>query len=165
MTNLFAQEPWARRGERPTTSSIGMSELPVGVPVPWPAAAAPPGWLICDGSAVPAGCPTLTLLYGANLPDLKGLIIVGLDAAQVEFDTLGETAGAKTHALTVAEMPVHAHDLNGRPDDPTSTGSWFNDVEQTTQGIQQTSTVSAGGGTAHNNLQPYKVFNYIVKAA
>ena len=34
---------------------------------------------------------------------------VGLDAGQTEFDTLGETGGAKTHTLTTAELAVHTH--------------------------------------------------------
>ena len=32
---------------------------------------------------------------------------VGIDTTQTEFDTIGETGGAKTHTLTIAQMPQH----------------------------------------------------------
>lgn len=44
-----------------------------------------------------------------NLPNLKGSTPVGLDTSQTEFNTLGETGGAKGHVLTEAQMPVHSH--------------------------------------------------------
>lgn len=39
----------------------------------------------------------------------KGRVPVSLDEAQAEFDTVQETGGAKTVALSVADMPSHAH--------------------------------------------------------
>lgn len=160
-------------------AAIVIAGTPVGVIWAYYGATAPVGWLLCDGAAIPAQYVALITLVGANTPNLKGKVVVGVDAAQTEFDVLGETGGAKTHTLTATEMPVHTHvqnshlhDMNGRPDDPTSTGSWFNDVEQTTQGIQATQTApatptnqNAGSGGAHNNLQPYMAINYIIKAA
>lgn len=44
-----------------------------------------------------------------NLPNFKGRVPVGLDAGQTEFDTMGETGGAKTHTLTEAQIPAHSH--------------------------------------------------------
>ena len=171
-----------------TTRELAASVLsllvPVGVISAYYGSSAPTGWLICDGSTFSAATyPALnTLLGGTTLPNLKGRVVVGVDAAQTEFDVIGETGGAKTHVLTTAELAshthiqdAHAHSLDGRADDPTSTGSWYNDVEQTTQGVQssvnngvQNATATnqtAGSGTAHNNLQPYIAYNYIIKAA
>jgi len=85
------------------------------------AAVAPTGFLICDGAAVSR--VTYSVLfsvigttYGAgngsttfNLPNLKGKVPVGLDAAQTEFDALGEAGGEKTHTLTTAELAAHGH--------------------------------------------------------
>jgi microcystin-dependent protein len=81
----------------------------------------PTGFLACDGSAVSRD--TYAELYEAigdswgagdgvttfNVPNLLGRVLVGYDPAQPEFDVLGETGGAKTHTLTVGELPSHAH--------------------------------------------------------
>lgn len=166
MTNLFEQEPWERRGTAQTAAAAAVSAaMPVGVITAYWGTTAPTNWLLCDGAAIPAQYATLIALVGANTPNLKGRVVVGIDSAQTEFDTLGETGGSKTHTLSAAEMPIHAHDLNGRPDDATSTGGWFTGVVQTTQAVQQTSTTNAGLSNAHNNLQPYAALSYIIKAA
>ena len=89
--------------------------------------------------------------YGA------GRVIVGIDASDASFDTIGETGGAKTHTLTTAEIPAHAHlfDLEGTaglgsaPYSPApGTGTLYKNYVTTTE---------SGGGGAHNNLQPYIV--------
>lgn len=82
----------------------------------WPTAAAPTGYLLCDGAAVSRSVflDLFTLIgetYGVgdgattfNVPNLKGRVPVGVDSAQTEFDALGEAGGAKavTPAGTVA---------------------------------------------------------------
>lgn len=92
---------------------------PSGVISAFGGTAAPTGYLLCDGSSV--GTATYSQLFavvgytyggsGANfsLPNLKGRVPVGRDSAQTEFDTLGETGGAKTHTLSTTEMPSHTH--------------------------------------------------------
>lgn len=83
--------------------------------------------------------------YGA------GRVIVGLDSGQTEFDTLDETGGAKTHTLTVPEMPAHTHTVPGN-----NVGGSGNARIDASSSTTVTSS-SAGGGGAHNNLQPYIV--------
>lgn len=57
------------------------SALPVGVPVSWPLASAPEGWLKCNGAAFTASqYPELAKAYPAlKLPDLRGEFIRGWD--------------------------------------------------------------------------------------
>ncbi|GCM64654.1 phage tail protein [Escherichia coli] len=59
----------------------GGSALPVGVPVPWPSATPPTGWLKCNGAAFDkVKYPTLAKAYpSGKLPDLRGEFIRGWD--------------------------------------------------------------------------------------
>ncbi|EJS6327899.1 TPA: tail fiber protein [Escherichia coli] len=65
-------------------TNLGLGEgsaLPVGVPVPWPSATPPTGWLKCNGAAFSAEeYPELAKVYPTNkLPDLRGEFIRGWD--------------------------------------------------------------------------------------
>ena len=65
-------------------SNLGLgagSALPVGVPVPWPSATPPAGWLKCNGAPFSAEeYPDLAKAYPTNkLPDLRGEFIRGWD--------------------------------------------------------------------------------------
>lgn len=163
------------------------SSTPPGVVEMYAGATAPSGYLLCDGTAVSrttyaALFAVIGTTYGAgdgsttfNLPNLKGRVPVGLDASQTEFDALGETGGAKTHVLTIAEMPAHNHSgttsISGVPASrgtslstssrvPLAGGSTSSD---TITGSDHAHGISSqGGGDAHNNLQPYLVMNYII---
>ncbi len=55
--------------------------MPVGVPVPWPSATPPTGWLKCNGAAFSSEMyPKLAKAYPTNkLPDLRGEFIRGWD--------------------------------------------------------------------------------------
>lgn len=67
--------------------NVGLGEgsaLPVGVPVPWPLAVPPAGWLKCNGAAFTASqYPQLALAYPSlRLPDLRGsLSVAGMTGA------------------------------------------------------------------------------------
>ncbi len=65
-------------------ANLGLGEgsaLPVGVPVPWPSATPPAGWLKCNGATFTAALyPKLALAYpSGKLPDLRGEFIRGWD--------------------------------------------------------------------------------------
>jgi microcystin-dependent protein len=142
---------------------------------------APLGWLFCDGSPVSrANFPELFAqigtTYGAgdasgttfNLPDFRGRVAVGLDAAQTEFNALAKTGGEKKHTLTIEEMPSHTHTVYGysSKDDENFTGNVGRLNAADTFGQNNTTydkeTLSNGVGSAHNNLQPYNTINYII---
>ena len=163
-------------------------------------ASAPTGYLLCNGAAVSrttyaglfAVCSTT---YGVgdgsatfNVPNLKGRVIAGYDSAQMEFDAVGETGGAKKHTLATSEMPAHNH--TGDPHNHTQNphkhragwvygggvASWrFEngaidggagaDTNDTTATNNETTAANrnTGGNGEHNNLQPYMALNYIIK--
>lgn len=152
--------------------------LPIGSIIPYLKTTAPENWLICDGSAI-SRTDYLELFniigttFGEgdgsttfNLPNLKGRTIVGLDADDADFNTIGKTIGEKTHTLTVAEMPEHNHKM---PIDSYVNSDSQVDVESgghvsyKAQG-QNYGTTSAGSSQPHNNIQPSFVTTYIIKA-
>ncbi|MEB7102803.1 phage tail protein [Escherichia coli] len=66
------------------TTNLGLGEgsaLPVGVPVPWPSATPPMGWLKCNGAVFSSEkYPNLAKAYPTlKLPDLRGEFIRGWD--------------------------------------------------------------------------------------
>jgi microcystin-dependent protein len=97
------------------------SMVPVGNVSAFAGITAPVGYFLCDGSAYSRTLYSnlfnvIGTIYGVgdgsstfNVPNLKGRFPVGLDSSQTEFDNLAETGGAKTHTLTVSEMPSHLH--------------------------------------------------------
>ncbi|HAW7850702.1 TPA: phage tail protein [Escherichia coli] len=81
------------------------SALPVGVPVPWPSATPPTGWLKCNGAAFSAEeYPKLARVYPTNkLPDLRGEFIRGWD------DGRGIDAGRALLSLQAGMLEKHRH--------------------------------------------------------
>ena len=96
--------------------------------------------------------PATLIGFGTWVAFGAGRVPVGINSGDTDFDTAEETGGAKTHTLTVDEMPAHTHSV------PNS-GSQNNSFDSgTTVGNDVTGTSgSTGGGQAHNNLQPYIV--------
>ena len=109
------------------------------------------------GAAYGIGDGTTTF----NLPDMRSNVPVGRDATiATEFGGLGQTGGAKTHALTTAELAAHTH---GAPVDNSGTSGTARALAGTNGAGTQKNTDSAGSGTAHNNIQPYVTVNFIIK--
>ncbi|SQY64068.1 putative tail fiber/collar phage protein [Escherichia coli] len=89
--------------------NLGLGEgsaLPVGVPVPWPSATPPTGWLKCNGAAFSSeDYPKLAQAYPANkLPDLRGEFIRGWD------DGRGLDAGRALLSLQDDSFEAHRHE-------------------------------------------------------
>lgn len=88
-----------------------------------------------------------------------GRVPVGVNAADTDFSTVEKTGGEKAHILTEVEVAPHRH----RQVNYWSGGAGSSTV--VTQGLETSDprvyggydvfTESAGGGQAHNNLQPY----------
>lgn len=170
----------------PDPATLGM----VGEIRMWAGDTAPTGWRLCDGSTL--NRTTFATLYGIigtkygigngtttyNIPNLKGRVPVGLDAAQGEFNAVGISGGSKTHTLTTGEMPSHTHTQNSHTHVMQGNGALTDGASGTNYGLpngsfygfrtdQPDSTVAVnqntGGGGAHNNIQPYLTVNYIIK--
>lgn len=88
----------------------------------------------------------------------KGQTLIGVDENDNDFSSAKLTGGEKEHTLTIDEMPSHSHDITyiKSVSTPLSSNglSGYNEnnngVGTNTNAIQ-----NAGGGQAHNNLQPY----------
>ena len=142
----------------------------------WAGDTIPDGWLLCDGSEVSkTKYPNLYKAIGDSwgvpnsssnfkLPNLKGRVPVGYDSADVDFDTVGDVGGEKTHLLTESEMPSHKHSLNYNV--VYEVGGSLRCSKGTYYGwsLTKPTTNNTGGGQAHNNMQPYAVIKYIICA-
>ena len=127
------------------------SALPVGVPVPWPTATPPAGWLKCDGRAfTKEQYPVLARVYPTlRLPDLRGEFIRGWDDGR-KVDT--------------------GRDLLSRQDG-TSFSHYagnFDQIVDNQPGFSRFSFAgpSRGDGVNYVTIRPRNIaFNYIVRAA
>lgn len=163
-------------GKGQTTTTLLMP--PIGVVWDFAGSTAPAGWAICDGAALnrTTEAPLFAVIgttYGAgngsttfNIPNTNGRGIVGRDPGDGQFDVLGETGGAKTHTLSVSELPSHTHPqvvtaaIGGGSGVRTDYDSDFATASAFDQGV---TTGTAGSGAAHNNLSPYIVMNKIIR--
>ncbi|HBB9499545.1 phage tail protein [Escherichia albertii] len=166
--------------------NLGLGEgsaLPVGVPVPWPSATPPTGWLKCNGAPFSAEeYPKLAKAYPKlKLPDLRGEFIRGWD------DGRGVDSARLLLSSQAASILEHNHEMHGWTGNPLmardvySSGSsvfavqlsigdggllysWKDGSGTTNDSkrMDRTNHVSSGAGDG----SPRNIaFNYIVRAA
>ncbi|EMF4614681.1 phage tail protein [Yersinia enterocolitica] len=151
--------------------------LPVGIPLPWPLATPPTGWIICNGQAFDkAHCPQLALAYPSGvLPDLRGLFIRGWDNGR-NLDggrTLLSVQGDASRRVTGSFSVYGAKELSNLYPSPSSgafstTGVWGrNNVASHGDATIPQFNLDTGNvvPTANENRPVNMAFNYIVRAA
>jgi microcystin-dependent protein len=138
---------------------------------------APLDWAMCDGQILQiaqnsALFALLGTTYGGNgsttfaLPDLRGRVPLQANASI----PLGSAGGAVNHTLAAAEMPSHKHAAlacEAVPDtrEPAN-ASWPSVTEgyavSANASMKNTVLGATGGGSAHENRQPFIVVNFII---
>lgn len=98
-----------------------------------------------------------TILNFGTWERLKGKVCLGLDEQDNDLKTIGNTGGEKKHTLTIAEIPEHSHDIKNGTNGLDGGSDWA----VSNSGSSNWKTGNAGGGQAHNNMQPYEVVGYM----
>ncbi|HAY0448802.1 TPA: phage tail protein [Escherichia coli] len=164
------------------------SALPVGVPVPWPSATPPTGWLKCNGAAFSTEeYPELAKVYPTNkLPDLRGEFIRGWDDGRgmdtgrailsAQGDAIrniyGEFKTVNTENYSIWES-VGSFKGAVVPLNPSTNNSYFSlirsMVTERTDGAVYPKVIGLDASrivpTANENRPRNIAFNYIVRAA
>ena len=135
-------------GEVLTSTGSAIAWAPAGVPagsmMQYAGAAAPSGWLLCNGAAVSRATyaalfAVVGTAYGVgdgsttfNLPNMAGRYAIGINSGDATADTLGETGGnassAHTHGVTsnvaVADHASHTHSVTSNVSVGNHTITW-----------------------------------------
>jgi len=98
-----------------------------------------------------------TYLGGTWVQWGAGRVPVGVNTSDSDFSSVEKTGGAKTHTLTVDEIPYHSHAITNQigTNGYESNKIVYNYDMGTNGSAKIYNTGGAGGSGAHNNLQPY----------
>ncbi|WP_323609833.1 phage tail protein [Pectobacterium versatile] len=183
------ETPWARvytDQNKPTATEIGalsLNEL-VGIPMPWPQATAPVGWLKCNGQTFDKNIyPILGQAYPSGiLPDLRGEFIRGWDDGR-GVDTERRLFSEQSDAIrNITGSLLYGHDADVTvPTKNSSSGAMYYDLNEKLYDRDNYLTLT--NNTVTNSWYPAKLdasrvvptanenrprniaFNYIVRAA
>lgn len=176
--NTFFAGPSSGAAAAPSFRAIVSADLssgivaPTGAIIPYAGTSVPSGWVECTGTAASrtdfadlfaaigttwgAGNGTTTF----NVPDLRGRAIIGDGTGTgLTARTVAQTGGTETHQLTSSEMPAHTH-TGG----VSSTFAVAGGGSATVFQAPTANTGSTGGDGSHNNMQPFAVVKWLIKA-
>ncbi|EEW5023167.1 TPA: phage tail protein [Escherichia coli] len=151
------------------------SALPVGVPVPWPSATPPTGWLKCNGAVFSSEkYPNLAKAYPTlKLPDLRGEFIRGWDDGR-GIDSGRNLLSAQNDAI---QNIVGSFGRTQLFRDVLSSGPFSQHGQVLSTGLKETEIIEGYGAynwtfdasrsvrTASETRSRNIAFNYIVRAA
>jgi len=168
-----------------TLSWSTINIIPSGSIISYGGSSAPSGWLLCYGQAISRTTyadlfTAIGTTYGSgdgsttfNLPDLRGRVVAGQDdmggssanrltnqSGGLNGDTLGATGGSETHTITTGQLPSGHYYLKTNTIARVDNYANFNYNPYVPN---FTNNLTAGGGSAHNNVQPTIILNYIIK--
>ena len=134
------------------SKNLGLGEgsaLPVGVPIPWPSATPPTGWLKCNGAAFTASqYPKLSQVYPLlRLPDLRGEFIRGWD------DGRGVDSNRSLLSNQGDDYKSHRHDLRTYGGNSVGTGGSVFSVPGVKDGSGNNLIVNGGRGFGNVPMQ------------
>ena len=170
------------------TYQVRIDHLPVHCIMMWSGNpnTLPSGWALCNGSG------TYTDFMGntQSIPDLRGRFIVGYNASDTDYNSIGDNGGAKQITLTTNEIPSHNHAAgslgNSTNGAHTHTVEFVqgngigsrnrlaevdndgNHTKTTSSNGSHSHTISGntanrGGGNPHENRPPYYTLAYIIR--
>jgi microcystin-dependent protein len=156
----------------------------------------PRGWLPCDGSniAIQSQAALFAVIgtqFGGNgttnftLPDLRGVVAVGVNLQQPGFDIPGITGGSENVTLTTDTIPAHNHQVGvvtrstaaqvSVATNVPGSGAYLTNAYSSgfNQGIiayantanvalNSLSISTTGGGAPHNNMSPNLAMTYCI---
>lgn len=148
---------------------------PAGVIAAFAGAAAPTGWLLCDGKEYDRRTyPELARVFGNGfkfrVPDLRGRFVLGASSTH----PAGEKGGEEKHTLTVSEMAPHQHQIGGEASqwaggagiyrtDFGGGSRWMGISDFGAGYVDRAIAMMAGGGQPFNIMPPYVAMNFIIK--
>ena len=144
---------------------------------------APRGWAFCDGQILPINqnqslYSLLGTTYGGDgrtsfaLPDLRSRTPIH----RSDGHSLGQKSGAETVTLTAAEIAAHTHSAkasssaatNNTPQNDVLAATTLPDLvyrdpaAASTSALRSGTVTNAGGGQAHDNMQPYLTLAFCI---
>lgn len=155
---------------------------PIGAPIWWPMASVPANCVQADGRSLLRahtsatnlnGYPELFAVYGTqygfedsthfNVIDLREVFLFGSGNSH----SVGEEGGEESHVLVASELPKHSLNVSFQLEDAannnySASGKILGPVATTADKVIATSEI--GSNSAHQNMPPYRVGLWVVKA-
>jgi len=104
--------------EHVVDSSGGLDGSPIGTIMMYPSLTPPKGYMLCNGSAIPANYKKLLTLCGSRVPDLRDQFVRGAAREDqiTDFNVHAATTALPNSNFTTATTGSHIHGVNSNGD-------------------------------------------------